>query len=147
MTAVVTMSEMFTCPIYAELREDSNTALDLAEFFETILALELVSAGDFLILDNAKVHERNDDTEESFQLLENAGVNIRRLPTYSPELNPIELVFGFIKNKLRSHSVATDSHEYEAPFRHRLNAVLNMITIPMISSFYNKCLRVEACDM
>jgi hypothetical protein len=32
-----------------------------------------------------------------------AGVQIRFLPAYSPELNPCELVFGLVKTDMRMH--------------------------------------------
>jgi len=36
-------------------------------------------------------------------ILNNAGVHLIFLPTYSPELNPCENVFGYVKNWLRKY--------------------------------------------
>ena len=40
-------------------------------------------------------------------LIEGAGAELRYLPPYSPDLNPIELVFSKIKQLLRSLAIRT----------------------------------------
>ncbi|KAA1115325.1 hypothetical protein PGT21_050168 [Puccinia graminis f. sp. tritici] len=50
-----------------------------------------------LVLDNAGIH----GGARVARLCRNAGVHIVYLPTYCPELNPIELVFSQVKSKLR----------------------------------------------
>ena len=47
-----------------------------------------------LILDNARIHHDNGLLE----YLDAFGVYVEFLPPYSPDLNPIETAFSFIKN-------------------------------------------------
>ena len=57
--------------------------------------------GDLLIVDNAAIHIAEEIFSELIAMLANHGVEMKTLPTYSPELNPCELVFGTIKNHMR----------------------------------------------
>jgi hypothetical protein len=50
-----------------------------------------------LIMDNASFHH----SEKIQQLCDDAGVIIRYLPPYSPDLNPIEEFFGELKTYIR----------------------------------------------
>jgi transposase len=65
----------------------------------TAYALKHINPGDFVIFDNASVH-----SAASMQLLDDffseLGIHLVRTPTYSPELNAIEKLFGFLKNKI-----------------------------------------------
>jgi len=66
-------------------------------FVEQVLAPQLKS-GDLVILDNLSSHKRLRTRE----LIESAGAQLLFLPPYSPDLNPIEMVFSKIKQLLRS---------------------------------------------
>ena len=51
--------------------------------------------GTYFMMDNCSIHRTN-----AFrQVMENKGYHILYTPPYSPEFNPIELVFGVIKNR------------------------------------------------
>lgn len=50
-----------------------------------------------MIIDNAAVH----DKEQLMDLVQSVGARVIFLPPYSPDYNPIELVFGNVKRKLR----------------------------------------------
>lgn len=126
-------------PFYGQLRTDSNTAFDWSEFVRDLIKTGRLSSGDFLIFDNAAVHTRNEETEALFATLELHGIAARRLPTYSPELNPIEMVFGYIKNRLRSGN-ATHS---TMSFQDRLQEAIASISVALMRSYFEKCLRAE----
>ncbi len=53
--------------------------------------------GDIVVLDNLGAH-KNDRT---LHLIEKAGAEVRFLPAYSPDLNPIELMWSKVKALLR----------------------------------------------
>lgn len=64
--------------------------------FKTYLSevlLPNLDPGSILVMDNWTIH-KGDDIK---QLVESHGCSIRYLPTYSPDLNPIEFLFGKIK--------------------------------------------------
>ena len=50
-------------------------------------------------MDNCSIHH----TELVMDLLKEAGIVVIFLPPYSPDYNPIELVFGYIKAYLKHH--------------------------------------------
>ena len=71
-------------------------------FVERVLAPEL-RAGDIVVMDNLSSHKRSRTRE----LIESRGAELRYLPPYSPDLNPIEMVFAKIKQLLRTLSCRT----------------------------------------
>ena len=68
-------------------------------------------------------------------LLNLNNVSIRFLPAYSPELNPAELVFGYVKNHLRLYRDSTLSLESD------IESAFGRATYPMMCRFYKKCCR------
>ncbi len=61
------------------------------------ILLPTLSPGDILVMDNLSAHK----DARSLAMLEQAGVEVRFLPPYSPDLNPIELMWSKVKNLLR----------------------------------------------
>jgi transposase len=99
----------------AALRQEQITAPFLvdgpvdAEVFLVYLEQVLVpclQAGDTLILDNLATHK----VQGVESLLRAKGVELRYLPPYSPDLNPIELAFAKIKAHLRQAAARTWEH-------------------------------------
>ena len=66
-------------------------------FVEHVLVPELKS-GDIVVMDNLSSHKRARIRE----LIEETGAELRYLPPYSPDMNPIEMVFSKIKQLLRT---------------------------------------------
>lgn len=66
------------------------------EYVQQVLVPTL-KAGDIVILDNLSSHK----VEGVRQAIEAAGAEIRHLPPYSPDLNPIEQMFAKLKALLR----------------------------------------------
>lgn len=76
---------------------------DLFEaFVERVLVPEL-RPGDVVIMDNLSSHKR----ERVRELIESHDATLKFLPPYSPDLNPIELVFSKVKQTLRSLACRT----------------------------------------
>jgi len=88
-------------PIALNIRQDSNTAYDFTLFVMTMVERGFLSEGDTLIYDNAAVHLSADVFVDLMDYLERHGITPLPLPTYSPELNPIERCFNIVKNFLR----------------------------------------------
>ncbi len=66
-------------------------------FVEHVLVPEL-KPGDIVVMDNLSSHKR----QRIRKLIEQAEAELLYLPPYSPDLNPIELVFSKIKQLLRT---------------------------------------------
>lgn len=71
---------------------------DVFEAFVTQVRVPELRPGDVVGMDNLSSHKR----ESIRQHIERAGAQLRFLPPYSPDLNPIEMVFSKIKQLLRA---------------------------------------------
>jgi transposase len=63
----------------------------------------MLRPGDVVIMDNLLPHK----SAETLRLITAAGAEVRFLPPYSPDLNPIEKMWSKIKNALRSAEART----------------------------------------
>lgn len=87
-------------------------------FIEQVLVPDLRS-GDVVVLDNLSSHK----SERARKLIESRGATMAFLPPYSPDLNPIEMVFAKIKQLLRSLGCRTKDALWNA-----MQSVLDRIT-------------------
>lgn len=78
-----------------------NAALFVA-YVEQHLATAL-RTGDILIMDNLPVHK----VAGVRAAIEAAGATLLYLPLYSPDLNPIEMVFAKLMSQLRAAAIRT----------------------------------------
>jgi len=88
------------------VRQDGSTACMTiegavnAEVFRVYVRevlLPTLREGDILVMDNLSTHK----DRESLDLLRQAGVTVRFLPAYSPDYNPIEMMWSKVKSLLR----------------------------------------------
>ena len=68
------------------------------------ILLPTLKEGDILLMDNLSAHK----DRQALDLLRNAGVTVRFLPAYSPDLNPIELMWSKVKAILRKAEARTN---------------------------------------
>lgn len=66
--------------------------------------------GDIVVLDNLSSHKASDIKER----IENVGAELRYLPPYSPDFNPIEMMWSKIKACLRHAAARTEETLYDA---------------------------------
>jgi transposase len=93
-----------------------------AEVFEAFVEKVLVPQlrpGDVVVLDNLSSHKR----QRTRELIAAAGAELLYLPPYSPDLNPIEMVFAKIKQLLRSLACRTREALWQA-----MQSVLDQVT-------------------
>lgn len=72
-------------------------------YMENVL-LQTLKDGDIVIMDNLSVHKNSFDTKK----FSSRNIEIKYLPPYSPDLNPIEKMWSKIKTKIKE-SQATDT--------------------------------------
>lgn len=84
----------------------------LFEAFLEESVLPFLPAGSVLVLDNAKIHHG----AKLAQIVEKAGCWLLYLPPYSPDYNPIELVWSWIKHRVRTFA-PRDDEQREARIR------------------------------
>jgi len=73
------------------------------DFLDFILELHYNLDNRYIfVMDNAKIHKSN-LMKGYIAAMYRDGRSILFQPKYSPELNPIEMVFGFLKRRLKNH--------------------------------------------
>lgn len=101
-----------TTTMISSVRFDGSTACmtiegaanaDIFRAYVKEILLPTLSPGDVLVMDNLSAHKN----AATLDLLAQAGVEVAFLPAYSPDLNPIELMWSKVKNHLRSAEART----------------------------------------
>ena len=98
-------------------------------FVEQVLVPELRSS-DVVIMDNLSSHKRRRIRE----LIEATAAHLVFLPPYSPDLNPIEMIFAKVKQSLRSLACRTRDALWEA-----MQSVLDRVTTSDAANCYKHC--------
>lgn len=113
-------------------RVESNSQYDFMEFIVYLIENNYLMAGDKLIMDNASIHGGKDTQPLLETLLSVADVELIYLPTYSPELNPCELVFMKVKRRLREFRT-------ERSLKTEILEAFATVTSENVHNFYRKC--------
>lgn len=98
-------------------------------FVERVL-LPRLRPGDVVVMDNLSSHKG----DRARLLIESAGADVEFLPPYSPDLNPIEMVFSKIKQLLRSLACRTRDELWD-----RLKPVLEAVTPTDAANCFAHC--------
>jgi transposase len=72
--------------------------------------LQQLTAGSVIIMDNASIHKGGRIEE----LITQAGCTVLYLPPYSPDFNPIELAWAFVKKLIRREGPRDDASRQSA---------------------------------
>jgi len=101
-----------TMTMISSIRLDGSTACMAlegttdTESFRAYVAQVLVPAlhpGDTVVMDNLSPHK----SDPTLELIAQAGAQVLFLPPYSPDLNPIEMMWSKVKSLLRSVEART----------------------------------------
>jgi transposase len=82
------------------------------------ILVPVLRPGDIVVLDNLRAHK----SEATLALIAAAGAQTRFLPAYSPDLNPIEMMWSKVKTLLRAAGARSHSALLRA-IAHALAAV------------------------
>jgi transposase len=86
--------------------------------------------GDIVVLDNLSPHK----DQAALALIEQAGAEVRFLPPYSPDFNPIEKMWSKVKTLLRNTKARTDEALLTA-----IGAVLARVTAQDAEGWFASC--------
>jgi transposase len=86
--------------------------------------------GDIVVLDNLSAHK----DKQAIATINLAGAEVRFLPPYSPDLNPIEKMWSKIKEFLRNAKARTEELLFDA-----IAAALKMITAQDVQGWFESC--------
>jgi transposase len=89
--------------------DGATNAVTFEAYVEHALAPTL-RPGDIVVMDNLPAHKG----PEVERLIQAAGAELRYLPAYSPDLNPIEKMFSKMKTVLRKAAARTVDRLHEA---------------------------------
>jgi transposase len=101
-----------------------------------LILIRYLVNGDYLILDNASVHRDHHNLPILNDLLQANHIELIYLPTYSPELNPCELVFQYIKKTIKNR-------KQNGRLLDLVVQSISNITEEMMLEFYNHCCNVQ----
>ena len=95
----------------------ATTAEVFREYVRGVLVPTL-RPGDIVVADNLSAHK----DKQAQELIRQAGAQFTLLPAYSPDLNPIEMMWSKVKERLRAAKARTQETLYKA-LAHALDAV------------------------
>jgi transposase len=112
-----------TAPLMIEGAMNGDTFLS---YLEHCLAPTL-NRGDIVVMDNLRAHKVAGVKEA----IEAVGAELRYLPEYSPDLNPIEMSFSKLKAFLRKAAERT-----ERSLRRRIGCFLPLLTADECANYF-----------
>jgi hypothetical protein len=95
-----------TCPLHFYIHDDTNDSAVFSEEIERAIGQGFLKSGDVLVLENTAIHFGGVDDDLAHWLWSHHGVFLLALPTRSPELNPIELIWNILVQRLKAHPLA-----------------------------------------
>ena len=110
-------------------KEGAMTRADVEWFFRRDLLPRLLP-GAVLVLDNASIHKGG----QIERLARRAGCRVMYLPPYSPDLNPIEMIWSFVKRLVRR-----EGPRDEASRRTAVASGLASVTAELAISCFRHC--------
>jgi transposase len=103
---------------------------DIFESFVEHVLVPESRPGDVVVMDNLSSHKR----VRTRELIEGAGATVEFLPPYSPDLNPIEMIFSKLKQLLRSLGSRTRELLWNS-----MQTVLDQVTPTDARSCFEHC--------
>lgn len=122
---------------FVVLEECTNAAV-FAEFVSNLITNGTLVRGDIFVVDNCTVHFQGDNEGMEDALWELHGINMVFLPPYHPELNPTELVFHTLLERLKSEKArykSLDAYDFVDAI---VKVIKNIDSLDVIN-FYKEC--------
>lgn len=117
--------------VRAMMTVEGTVNADVIEAFAKDVLAPRLRRDDVVVWDNLGTHKVN----RVIAHIEARGARVVFLPPYSPDLNPIELMWSKLKEVIRSHAPRT-----KKAFLRALKAALNEITPSNARAWFRHCL-------
>jgi transposase len=124
-------------PINYTIAEENGTSEAFVGFITYLIAKRFLRHDEFVVMDNASIHSQGCATVIEDMLWETIvdghplHILVIQLPTRSPELNPIELIFHILSMRIRSFRYRT-AGPCDAAVLHRAAKVMDDMTYALI---------------
>ena len=125
-------------PVESAVFEEYTDSCIFLLFVKILLQKGVLSGGDIFVIDNCTVHTKGDNTGLQEELFNHHGVLMITLPPYHPDLNPTELVFQTLLQRLRSTRARYNAIT-EQSFVNEIIVEMNSFTLCDVLSFFFKC--------
>lgn len=122
-------------PTSFSIHHEKNNAASFSDAVIQALAEGFLRPWDILVLDNAAIHFKGENNGLIDWMWDNHRIAIIPLPTRSPELNPIELIWRSLTMKIRSICVSSRAHACAIA----ATEILNNLTHDSVLSTYREC--------
>ena len=141
LTAAIKVRNVEGEQVFYQVGTYSGNAIMFRSFVLNMIRSHFLVPGDILVCDNARIHTGSDCTYLRDDMWECCGIILLLLPTYHPELNPIELIFNILIQRIRHNG-----SRYLDYVRRQDNVILKQccdvldnLTRHDITSVYRKC--------
>ena len=98
-------------------------------YMEEVL-LQSLNEGDIVIMDNLSVHKNSFDTSK----FKSRNIEVKYLPPYSPDFNPIEKMWSKIKAKLKEYKARDQDSLLNA-----IRDAFNLVTASNAKGWFESC--------
>jgi transposase len=109
---------------------DGPTDTEVFQAYVREILCPALRPGDCVVMDNLGAHKN----AQTLALIEGVGATVRFLPAYSPDLNPIELMWSKVKALLRQAEART-----EADLLHAIAQALRAVSAQDAMGFFAAC--------
>ena len=109
---------------------DGATDKDVFREYVRCVLVPTLRQGDIVILDNLSAHK----DQQTKALIEQVGAELRFLPPYSPDFNPIEKTWSKVKTYLRDAKARTQEELFEM-----IGKALKTITPKDAAGWFRSC--------
>ena len=109
---------------------ESATNTEVFRAYVREVLIPSLRPGDIVVIDNLGAHKN----EQTIALIEQVGAEVRFLPAYSPDLNPIEMMWSKVKSLLRKAKPRTRPDLLAA-----ISSALASVTPQAASGWFTHC--------
>ena len=142
--AIVSLNPTKSKSIEYHIDKNTNDAFSFVVFIEYLIETKYLKHNEVLVMDNAAIHvggvAKNIQEILWNSVVEGSPLHILVifLPTRSPELNPIELIFHILAKRIKSYRYKTTTTDGRAIIQ-KTQKVLNEIEYDVIMKCYIHC--------